>query len=132
MYINSNLISGNTVDSRLPIAGRQFTHLGTQTLKDDLCAGTFDVRADSNCQILVYVTNVTLGGNAIEGGMALLQSGGQLMGLRSYFGLAPIPAIGTYQLGGFANLHFSSQPPGARRSAARASTKSIRLVGIAE
>ena len=132
VYLNDNLISTRTVDSRLPIAGRQFTHLGTQTLKDNLCSGTFDVRADPNGQVLVYVTNVTLGGNAIEGGMALVQAGGQLMGLRSYFGLAPIPAIGPYQLGGFANLSFL-QPTAGREALSRESIDQvIRLVGIAE
>jgi molecular chaperone HtpG len=132
VYLNGELISGNAIDSQLPISGRQFTSLGTRSLKDDLCAGTFDVRADSNGQILIYVTNVTLGGNAIEGSMVLLQNGGQLMGLRSYFGLAPIPSIGTYQLGGVANLSFL-QPTAGREALSRESIdQTTRLVSIAE
>ncbi|MEQ1845997.1 MAG: ATP-binding protein, partial [Nitrospira sp.] len=97
VYLNGDLISRSTVESRLPIGGRTFVQLGSRVLNDDLCGGTFDVRADSNGQVLLFVTDVTLGGNAIEGGIALVQTGGQLMGLRSYFGLAPIPAIGNYQ-----------------------------------
>jgi molecular chaperone HtpG len=132
VYLNGELISGNTLDSQLPLAGRQFTQLGIRSLKDDLCAGTFDVRADSNGQILMYVSNVTLGGNTVEGGMVLLQNGGQLMGLRSYFGLAPIPAIGPYQLGGVANLSFL-QPTAGREALSRESIdQTTRLVGIAE
>jgi molecular chaperone HtpG len=132
VYLNEELISGQALDSQLPLAGRQFSQLGVRSLKDDLCAGTFDVRADTNGQILVYVTNVTLGGNAIEGSMVLLQNGGQLMGLRSYFGLAPIPAIGTYQLGGVANLSFL-QPTAGREALSRESIdQTTRLVGIAE
>jgi len=132
VYLNEELISGQALDSQLPLAGRQFSQLGVRSMKDDLCAGTFDVRADTNGQILIYVTNVTLGGNAIEGSMALLQNGGQLMGLRSYFGLAPIPAIGTYQLGGVANLSFL-QPTAGREALSRESIdQTTRLVGIAE
>lgn len=132
VYLNEELISGKTLDSQLPLACRQFTQLGTQSLKDDLCAGTFDVHADPNGQILIYVKDVTLGGNAIEGSMVLLQNGGQLMGLRSYFGLAPIPAIGTYQLGGVANLSFL-QPTAGREALSRESIdQTTRLVGIAE
>ena len=132
VYLNEELISGNALDSQLPLAGRQFSQLGVRSLKDDLCAGTFDVQADSNGQILIYVTNVTLGGNAIAGSMALLQNGGQLMGLRSYFGLAPIPAIGTYQLGGVANLSFL-QPTAGREALSRESIdQTTRLVSIAE
>jgi molecular chaperone HtpG len=132
VYLNDELISQNAVDSQLPLSGRQFTQLGTRTLQDDLCAGTFDVRADSDGQILIYVTNVTLGGNDIEGSMALLQNGGQLMGLRSYFGLAPIPTIGIFQLGGVANLSFL-QPTAGREALSRESIdQATRLVGLAE
>ena len=134
VYLNNTLISGKTINSRLPIAGRQFTHLGTQALRqsDNLCGGTFDVRTDPNGQILVHVTKITLGGNAIEGEMALLQSGGQLMALRSSFGLAPIPAMGPYQLGGFANLSFL-QPTAGREALSRESIDQVsRLVNLAE
>ncbi len=132
VYFNGNLISGNTIDSRLPIASRTFVKLGVQVLKDNLCAGSFDVRVDQNGQILVYVSDVTLGGTTIEGSMALLQAGGQLMGLRSYFGLAPIPAIGNYQFGGFANLSFL-QPTAGREALSRESIDQVtHLVSLAE
>ncbi|MFM9913100.1 MAG: ATP-binding protein [Methylophilaceae bacterium] len=132
VYFNGNLISGNTIESKLPIAGRTFVQLGVQVLNDNLCGGTFDVRADPNGQILIYVNDVTLGGTSIEGSMALLQSGGQLMGLRSYFGLAPIPAIGSYQFGGFANLSFL-QPTAGREALSRESIDQVtHLVSLAE
>jgi len=132
VYLNGTLISGKSIDSQLPIAGRSFLQLGSQIYNDDLCKGTFDVHADSNGQILVYVSNITLGGNAIEGRIALVQAGGQLMGLRSFFGLAPIPAIGNYQFGGFANLSFL-QPTAGREALNRESIEQVtRLIGLAE
>lgn len=132
VYFNGNLISGNTIESQLPIAGRTFVQLGELALNDNLCKGTFDVRADQNGQILVYVNDVTLGGAAVEGSMSLVQAGGQLMGLRSYFGLAPIPAIGNYQFGGFANLSFL-QPTAGREALSRESIDQVtHLVSLAE
>jgi molecular chaperone HtpG len=132
VYLNGELISRKSADSKLPIAGREFTQLGTKSLKDDLCSGTFNVHADANGQILVYVTNVTLGGNAVEGNMALVQNGGQLMGLRSYFGLAPIPAIGVYQFGGIANLSFLVPTAGREALSRESIDQTTRLVTIAE
>jgi molecular chaperone HtpG len=132
VFFNGNPISGNTIESQLPIAGRTFVQLGELVLNDNLCGGSFDVRADPNGQILIYVNDVTLGGNAIEGSMALVQAGGQLMGLRSYFGLAPIPAIGNYQFGGFANLSFL-QPTAGREALSRESIDQVtHLVSLAE
>lgn len=132
VYLNGKLISGNTIESRLPITGRSFSQLGSRVLNDGLCGGSFNVHVDSNGQILIYVSNVSLGGNAIEGSIALVQAGGQLMGLRSYFGLAPIPAIGNYQFGGFANLSFL-QPTAGREALSRESIDQVtRLLGLAE
>lgn len=132
VYLNGVLISGRTVESRLPIAGRPFSQLGLKTINDELCGGTFEVRADPNGQVMALVTEVTLGGNLVEGTLALVQAGGQLMGLRSNFGLAPIPAIGSYQFGGFANLSFL-QPTAGREALSRESIDQVtRLVGLAE
>lgn len=132
VYLNGALISNGKVESRPPLAGRHFSQLGSQVLNDDLCSGTFDVRTDSNGQVLVVATDITIGGNIIEGSMILVQSSGQLMGFRSYFGLAPIPAIGTYQFGGFANLSFL-QPTAGREALSRESIELVSmLVSLAE
>jgi molecular chaperone HtpG len=135
VYLNDKLVSGNTVESCLPIAGRQFVPLVVNkdwSWRDNSSAGTFEVSVDPNGQILVGVTNVKLGGNPVEGSMTLLQAGGQLMGLRWHFGLAPIPAIGPYQFGGFANLSFL-QPTAGREALSRESIAQVtKLVGLAE
>ncbi len=133
VYFNGDLISGNAIESQLSIAaGRSFTQLGVKNLNDNLCGVSVDLRADQNGQILIYLNNITLGGTAIEGSMVLLQAGGQLMGLRSFFGLAPIPATGYYQFGGFANLSFL-QPTAGREALSRESIEQIsRLINLAE
>ena len=132
VHLNGSLLSGATVESRLPTGGRSFSELGSKTLGDNLCSATFDVRVDTNGQVLIFGNAITLGGGSVEGSVALLQSGGQLFGLRSRFGLAPIPAIGSYQLGGFADLSFL-QPTAGREALSRESIEHVtRLVGLAE
>jgi molecular chaperone HtpG len=132
VYLNDALISEGSLESRLPTGGRTFSTLGSKDLRDDLCSANFEVSADSNGQVLVAGTSITLGGNPVEGQLALVQSGGTLMGLRSRFGLAPIPTIGSYQLGGFADLGFL-QPTAGREALSRDSIQQVsRLIGLAE
>jgi molecular chaperone HtpG len=132
VYLNDEMISRGTLESRLPIRGRDFALLGSLNLSDSLCGGTFEVRADANGQILVHGREITLAGNPVEGYLALLQGGGQLMGLRSHFGLAPIPAVGYYQFGGIANLAFL-QPTAGREAVSRESIEQVsHLTALAE
>jgi molecular chaperone HtpG len=62
----------------------------------------------------------------------LLQNGGQLFGLRSSFGLAPVPNGGTYQLGGFLNLEMLN-PTAGREALSRESIEhASRLISMCE
>lgn len=132
VYLNNELISRAPLPSRLPVSGRTFNTLGQVPAHDNLYGGTFEAKVDTNGQVLVEVTAVTLAGGSVEGNMTLLQSGGPLMGLRSGFGLAPVPAVGTYQFGGFADLSFL-QPTAGREALSRESIVQItKLVNLAE
>jgi molecular chaperone HtpG len=132
VYLNGTSISGASIEAHLKVGGRSFSEVGAKAFGDGLCGGTFSVRTEPNSQVLVVANAITLGGVAVDGEMALLQNGGQLMGLRSYFGLAPIPAIGNYQFGGFANLAFL-KPTAGREALSRDSIDQVtRLVGLAE
>ena len=132
VYLNGQCISGKTMRSSLPLSGRQFTQVDIGTWHNNLFEAKYDVHADQNGQLLVYVTEIKVGGEAIEGQMVLLQGNGQLVGLRSYFGLAPIPTTGMYQFGGFANLPFL-QPTAGREALSRESIDhASQLVSIAE
>jgi molecular chaperone HtpG len=73
-----------------------------------------------------------LSGVPVDGKLVLVQSGKQLMGLRSYFGLAPVPPIGVYQFGGVVNLSFL-KPTAGREALNRESIEQVtRLVDLAE
>lgn len=74
--------------------------------------------------VKVYCSNITKNGQAVIGDIVLSQGGGGIYGLRNYFGLAPIPVSGFFNLGGVVNL--SVLHPTAGREAL--SRESIELV----
>jgi molecular chaperone HtpG len=132
VYLNDILISQNPPDTALALQGRTFTWLETLSLKSNLVAGRFSVECDSNGQLLIRADHLSLGGNQVEGSLTLVQSGGQLMAQRSLFGLAPMPAIGYFQLGGVANLSFL-QPTAGREALSRESIDQVtQLLVLAE
>lgn len=118
VYLNDELISQCPIQSRLAIQGRVFTTVGSRTHAYQAASGTFDVQVDANGQALVHVHDLSLGGVSVAGEMWLLQGGGPLSGLRSNFGLAPVPVGGHFQFGGVANLSFL-QPTAGREALSR-------------
>jgi molecular chaperone HtpG len=132
VFLNGSLISMRNIVDALPTQVKSFSPLGNIPLEDRGYRALFSVSADSNGQVLVNVTDIAVMGVPIVGEMALLQGGGQLMGLRSYFGLAPLPAAGNYQYGGFANLPFL-QPTAGRDALSRESIdQAAVLISLAE
>lgn len=133
VYFNGQLMSGQAMESRLPLNGHTFSSSVTVVNFGDATASAkFHTRLDQNGQVLISVTDVTLGGQPVEGSLLLLQGGGQLMGLRSFFGLSPIPCASAYQFGGFANLSFL-QPTAGREAVSRDSIDQVsRLLGMAD
>jgi molecular chaperone HtpG len=132
VFLNGELISQNSIESHLPILGRAFTELGVLSLNDNFYGGAFKVQVDYNGQVLVDVSDITLGNNLVEGRIVFIQAGGPLMGYRSLFGLAPIPVSGCYQFGGIANLSFLL-PTAGREALSRESIDHVnRFMGLAE
>ncbi|MGO6996902.1 ATP-binding protein [Rhizobium leguminosarum] len=130
VLINGTLISTEEMGDF--VKGRNFSHVRTQRWTDHVLSAEFSVHVDPNAQVLVLVTNVKAGETELSGSMTLLQAGGQLMGLRSLFGLAPIPAAGHYRFGGFANLSFL-HPTAGREALSRDSIEQVnRLINLAE
>lgn len=132
VHFNDELISQQKMESLLKIDRRGFTLLGSIDVRSGTFAINCSVQCDSNGQVLVTLTNVRVGDTKMEGSLALLQNGGQLMGHRSYFGLAPVPVYGAYQFGGWANLSFL-RPTAGREALSRDSIDQVgTLVHCAE
>jgi len=86
----------------------------------------------STAYVYVVLDRITRRGSEVQGEAVLIQNRGLLMGLRSYFGLAPIPVSGTYQLGGVANLSILA-PTAGREALSRESIEYVAgLVELVE
>ena len=132
IHLDGELISKRAMIDALPAPAKTYGPLGNVELEGQGFKARFSVSADANAQVLVLVSDISVSGAAIGGEMALMQGAGQLMGLRSYFGLAAIPVAGNYQFGGFANLPFL-QPTAGRDALNRESIDQASiLVSLAE
>lgn len=132
IYLDGELISTRLMLDSLPVPAKSFSPLGNVILESGGFKARFSVSVDANAQILVVVSDISISDTPIDGEMALMQGAGQLMGLRSYFGLAPIPIAGNYQFGGFANLPFL-QPTAGRDALNRESIDQTSIfVALAE
>lgn len=107
-------------------------NIGVKEISDNSFAVTIEVFVDSNSQVLLKAANILFSGKPIDGEMLLVQSGGQLMGLRSYFGLAPVPVSSVYSFGGVANLAFL-KPTAGREALQRESIEFVqKLISLVE
>jgi molecular chaperone HtpG len=132
VYLNGALISQKSVEERLEISKRGFSKAGTKTAAHGGVKATVAVSADSNALILVRVSGIVIDNVAADGEMVLVQNGGALFGLRSSFGLAPVPINSLYSFGGVANLGFL-HPTAGREAVSRESIEQVgRAVTLVE
>jgi molecular chaperone HtpG len=127
VFLNGTLISQRTSESRLGLTKRTFTSLATMHTTHRELEMNLEILVDSNALILAKAVDLKIAGSAVEGQLTLLQSGGQLFGLRSAFGLAPIPVASIFQFGGLADLPFL-QPTAGREAIARESIEQVSQI----
>ncbi|MBT2304538.1 ATP-binding protein [Variovorax paradoxus] len=130
VLFNGELLSQQ--DPRLGAGiGAEWRTLGSRTL----AAGRFrfeaTVFAEGN-QVAVVVDQLSIDGVASAGGLWLRHGGGQVMGLRSRFGLAPIPLPSHYQLGGYADLPFLFPTAGREALTRESIQEASQLIGPIE
>lgn len=83
-------------------------------------------------RVYVVLSDITYRGEEIQGEAILIQNYGPLMGLRKYFGLAPIPVSGIYRFGGIANLSILT-PTAGREALSRESIERVnKLITVVE
>ena len=96
------------------------------------CSAVASLAVAGTGNVILRLTDITLDGSRIEGELFLRQNGGQLMGYRSWFGLAPVPVSGHYDFGGVANLA-TLTPTAGREALSRESIGQVqRLIRMAE
>ncbi len=127
--LNGRLISQR---SYADAVAKGFQPCGSKTMISGPYEADVKVALNSNGQVQAQMTNVKLQGVNVSGELLLMQGSGQLMGLRSHFGLAPVPVSGHYQLGGYVNLSVL-QPTAGREALSRESISHVNnLVNLAE
>jgi molecular chaperone HtpG len=118
IYINGKLVSKQSLHERYLQRTKDSQSLGTLNVKLGDYHCTVEAFCDSNAVAACRILNLNLGGEAVMGEAVFLQGAGQLMGLRNFFGLAPAPVGGYYNLGGVANLTIL-QPTAGREALSR-------------
>jgi molecular chaperone HtpG len=107
-----------------PLASRQVAHGGYTAILST------SVNAKGN--VLARLEKMSLNGVPLSGDAFFVQQGGQTLGFRNSFGLAPIPVSGHYAFGGAVNLNIL-HPTAGREALSRESIQHVAtLVTIVE
>lgn len=104
VLLNEKNISQQSFEDAIGDRIRGCEVLSTLDVSEAGHAFNVQVLVDPNGQVLMRITDMRLQDETVGGQLFLIQKGGQLFGLRNYFGLAPIPVSSYYELGGYANL----------------------------
>lgn len=110
VVLNGEKLSGHDPRADAGI-GPDWHELGKRSLKFGRFAFELMVLSKA-AQFGVVVEGMSIDGRKAPSGLWLRHQGGQIMGLRSRFGLANVPMAGPYQFGGFVDLPFLSPTAG--------------------
>jgi molecular chaperone HtpG len=130
--VNGNLISQNRFEDTLGNRAEGYNEISARTVSSGEFAGDLKTLVNQQGRVVARLQNITLNDNGLSGEMFFVQSGGQTLGFRNLFGLAPIPVSGTYSFGGYVNLNIL-HPTAGREALSRESIQQIgRLVSMIE
>ncbi len=127
VQFNGEVISQQDVRAAVGI-GENWHLISTKNLTVGRFGFELNIFAEGN-QVALIVDKLVIDGSSSIGGLWLRHGAGQVMGLRSRFGLAPIPFLSHYQLGGFADLPILL-PTAGREALTRESIQEVtQLIG---
>lgn len=121
--LNGELVTQKSATSALNVRGEPQS-LGEQEVSRAGYAGKLSAKLDAAGRVIATLKECKLQGQNIVGELALIQNGGQIMGLRNWFGLAAAPVNSVFQWGGIANLSLL-QPTAGREALSRESIAHI-------
>jgi len=132
VFVNGTLISQQSFETTLSEKASGFERRPSRGVSRGEFSGTLETLLDSKGSVLAKLTDISLSGNALAGSVFLIQDGGQTLGFRNLFGLAPIPTSGHYNFGGFVNLNIL-HPTAGREALSRESIQHVSsLVSLLE
>jgi molecular chaperone HtpG len=132
VLVNGQLISQQAFESTLADKASGFVRVSTQAVSQGQFSGTVETLLSSQGRALARLTSISLNGNPLVGEAFFVQDGGQTLGFRNLFGLAPIPVSGQYSFGGVVNLNVL-HPTAGREALSRESIQHVaNLVSLVE
>lgn len=132
VLVNRRLISQEAYEDTLAGKAAGFEQLSSRKISRGELSGTLQTSINAQDRVLARLTHISLSGNPISGQIFLSQQGGQTLGFRNLFGLAPIPVSSHYGFGGFVNLDIL-HPTAGREALSRESIQHVaNLVAMIE
>lgn len=127
VLINGKLISQEVFEDVLTNKAAGFTPCPTRSVTHGGFSGMVQTSLDTQGRALARFFNISLNDNLLTGEAFFIQDGGQTLGFRNYFGLAPIPVSSVYNLGGFVNLNIL-HPTAGREALSRESIQHVASI----
>jgi molecular chaperone HtpG len=132
VLVNGKLISQQQFESTLAERAPDFARISSRVVSQGQFSGTVETLLNSRGRALARLTKISLNGNLLTGEAFFVQEGGQTLGFRNLFGLAPIPVSSQYNFGGIVNLNIL-QPTAGREALSRESIQHVaNLVSLIE
>ncbi len=132
VLVNGRLISQQSFESAVEERGDGFEPLSSRAVSAAGFSGTLRTFTNRQARLLARLDGIALNGNPLLGEAVFVQQGGQTLGFRNHFGLAPIPVSSVYGLGGFVNLNIL-HPTAGREALSRESIEHVaNLVTLIE
>lgn len=124
VLVDGTLISQEAFENALAGKATGFALHSSRAVSYGDFAGTLQTSINPQGRILARFTSISLNGNPLVGEAFFVQEGGQTLGLRNLFGLAPIPVASAYNFGGFVNLNIL-HPTAGREALTRESIQHV-------
>lgn len=132
VLVNGTSISQVSFSDTLGDRANGFSRQALRDIRQGDLEGTLETLLDKQGRVLVRLTAIKLSGQSLPGELFLVQDGGQTLGFRNLFGLAPIPVSSAYSLGGFVNMNVL-HPTAGREALSRESIQHVsNLVAMIE
>src|SRR6266704_1673583 len=132
VLVNGRLISQQLFEETLGNKGAGFDQIASRPVSRGEFSGNLRTLVNPQARVLVRLDGISLNGNPLSGEAFFVQQGGQTLGFRNLFGLAPIPVSGVYEFGGIVNLNIL-HPTAGREALSRESIQHVaNLVSLIE
>lgn len=124
VLVNGRLISRRAFEDTLGSKAAGYTEISARQVARGEFSGRLRTFLNAQARVLARLDGIALNGNPLAGEAFFVQHGGQTLGFRNLFGLAPIPVSGIYEFGGFVNLNIL-HPTAGREALSRESIQHV-------